>query len=1188
MIAEALFVMLKKGVKAAGMHGLLSVLWRTSEFKSLSLGLERGLKSQSVFGLSGSQRSYLIGGLTGSYHGPVLVVTSGDAEAHALVDELKFLLANVNVYQFPTWQLLPFQVMARDQEIPARRLKVLEAFSKGEKALVVAPVEALLRQLSPPDMFKNTQINFKVGERVDLEKLKLRLLDYGYECVNLIEGRGQFSSRGAIIDIFPVTFDRPLRMEFFDDEIDSIRFFDFESQRSEENIKEISFYAAAELVLNEGIKAKARKKIEFEYRKHFEKLQKAGSADAAGRLTGVFQTIIRQLTEGTYSIDWENFLPYFYSRPFTLLDYLPPNSLIIVDDPLRIKKITENIHKERSQTYTDLLISGKLSPNQLNGYVDWQVLSGGITNLKVVYLSFLSRQTQNLYTQNEVTPATKTMRKFLGKSDILCNEIRNFRKKGYAVIIITTGKESAHNLQQILRDAQIDSFVTGSLEQEIYPGNVVITLGCLAEGFEFISGRLAVITENDIYSQWKKSSREFHRPSKRMKLFADLKVGDYVVHMNHGIGRYKGIVSLNIGGIQKDYLLVQYAGEDKLYVPTDQVGFIQKYLGSEAEAPKLSRLGGNEWSRVKGRVKEAVREMAIDLLALYAARQRLPGYAFAPDTVWQHEFEAAFPYEETQDQLRTVEEVKTDMERNRPMDRLLCGDVGYGKTEVALRAAFKAIASGKQVAVLVPTTILAHQHYTTFKERFNGFPVKVEMLSRFRSPREQQQIISALKEGKVDIVIGTHRLVQKDMIFNDLGLVVVDEEQRFGVAHKEKLKKLREDVDVLTLTATPIPRTLHMSMVGVRDTSVLETPPEDRFPVQTYVLEEDPVLIREAIRREIGRGGQVYFVYNRVMDLYKVAAWLQGLVHEARIAVAHGQMREDELEQVMFDFISGQYDILVCTTIIENGMDISNVNTLIVKDAQKLGLAQLYQLRGRVGRSNRLAYAYFTFPRNQALSEVAEKRLAAIREFTEFGSGYKIAMRDLEIRGAGNLLGPEQHGHIAAVGFDLYCRLLEEAVKEAKGEPVKKPVETSVELPVEAFIPNGYIPDSDQKVDIYRRLASIRKLEEIFDMEEELIDRYGDLPKPVRNLLIVARLKVLASLVGIKNVAGQAGGYRLQFHPEHSLSGENLVAIGRQYQNLVKFSNNEGFEIRLKTKISPANPEDYLANLEDFLRLLNP
>jgi len=1166
------------------MKGLLHPLKETAEFQSLSRGLERQLREQMVFGLTGSQLSYVLSGLISSTVGPVLVVTPGDVESIGLIDELTVLLPDVKLYQFPTWQLLPGYVLARDQELPARRLKVLEALGRSEKNMVVvAPLEALLRRLPPPRVFFQATIALRVGEKIDLEQLKRRLLDYGYERVDLVELRGQFSSRGGIIDLFPVTFEQPVRIEFFDEEIDSIRFFDAESQRSEKKVNSVSFGPATELIVNDEARIRAREILEAEYSSQLKKISKIKPEEVKTRQVELAQGIISQLAEGRFSIEWEQYLPYFYSRQDTLLNYLPPESIVILNDSVRLKEVAESIRKEYEQVYTDLLAAGKILPGQFDAYVDWPRLSAGLANHRVIYVSLLPRQPKDRHPQNVVNFAARGMQTFLGRLDMLASEVRRYKKMGYAVVLLVNTEERARHLQEYLRDAQIDAFYLRSLTWEVRPGNVIVSLGRLSNGFELISGKLAVITENEIYGELRTPRRERYRKTKQPVPFADLKAGDYVVHVNHGIGRYQGVVSLTVGGVQKDYLLIQYAGEDKLYVPTDQIGLIQKYLGAEGVAPKLSRLGGNEWSRVKGRVKEAVREMADELLALYAARQKLPGHAFAADTVWQQEFEANFPYEETPDQLRAIEEVKADMERPRPMDRLLCGDVGYGKTEIALRAAFKAVVEGKQVAVLVPTTILAQQHFQTFRERFAGFPVTIEMLSRFRSPKEQRQIIAAIKEGKVDIVIGTHRLVQEDVTFKDLGLVVVDEEQRFGVAHKEKLKQLRQDVDVLTLTATPIPRTLHMSLIGVRDTSLLETPPENRFPVQTYVLEEDAVLIREAVRRELGRGGQVFFVYNRVVDLDRVAAWLQGLVPEARVAIAHGQMREDDLEQVMLDFIEGFYDILVCTTIIENGLDIPNVNTLIVKDAQNLGLAQLYQLRGRVGRSNRLAYAYFTFRRDQVLSELAEKRLAAIREFTEFGSGYKIAMRDLEIRGAGNLLGPEQHGHIAAVGFDLYCRMLAEAVQEAKGEPVQRPLETTVELPVEAYIPESYIPDPNQKVDIYRRLAAVRKEEEVSDLEDELVDRFGDLPEPTRNLLTVAQLRALAGRLGIKNIIGQDGGYRLQFYPEHPLSGETLVTIGKEYQNRVKFSNSDGFEIRLRTRVPPSEPANYLGNLKEFL-----
>jgi len=1168
------------------MRGILKPLQSADEFKGLVRGLEKDFKQQMVYGLSGSQRSYLFAGLVEEAAPlPVLVVTPGEREAGALADELVDLLPGVAVKQFPVWQLLPYQVLAHSKEVVAQRLQVLESLASGERMVVIAPAEAILRRLIPPGDFSSVALRLAVGNSVELEDLLHQLLDLGYERVDLVEGRGQFGLRGGILDVFPMTAHRPVRLEFFDNEIDSIRRFNASNQRSEEKMNDLTVYPARELIVKGHHWEGARRALENEYKAQARKLGRSGEAGAIRQLEEKFGEALEGL--GAHFNGIEHFLPYFYREFTTLMDYLPVDAPVLVDDPVRVKEVVDSIQRERAEVYTDLLGKGKLLPSQFLGYADWGHMQEALASRRGIYCSLLPRQPQFVRPQNIVSFPGKAMHSFMGNLEMLSEEIHQWRKSGYAIVLFVSSHQRAQQLLSALKDYKLDAFYAGSLEGHVRSGNVVIAVGSLSGGFELPNCRLVVITESDIYGQRKKPRKE-RKQSERLAPFVDLKVGDHVVHVNHGIGRYLGVVPLTIGGIQKEYLLVRYAGEDKLYVPVDQVGLIQKYLGSEGEAPRLSRLGGAEWARVKGRVQEAVREMAQDLLALYAARETVSGYAFGPDTVWQREFEEAFPFEETPDQLRAVDEVKVDMERPRPMDRLLCGDVGYGKTEVALRAAFKAVMDGKQVAVLVPTTILAQQHYNTFRERLAGYPVNVEVLSRFRTPREQRQVLQELEQGRVDIVIGTHRLVQEDVRFKELGLLVVDEEQRFGVAHKERLKLIRKDVDVLTLSATPIPRTLHMSLVGVRDTSILETPPEDRYPVQTYVLEEDPVLIREAVRRELNRGGQVFFVYNRIMDLDRVAQWLQGLVPEARIAVAHGQMKEDDLEQVMLDFMDGDFDVLVCTTIIENGLDISNVNTLLVKEASMMGLAQLYQLRGRVGRSNRLAYAYFTFRKDRVLAEAAEKRLAAIREFTELGSGFKIAMRDLEIRGAGNILGAEQHGHIAAVGFDLYCRLLEEAVNEARGIEAAPVAETTIELPVEAYIPDTYVPDTNQKVEIYKRLAGLAALSDLSDLWEELVDRFGDLPEPVQNLLAVAKVRVLAGQLKVKTISLLPGQFRLIFGAGHPLTGEALVMAGRQYQNRVKFVHaGDDFEIKLRLAgDGHADSRVLLAQLEDFLVLL--
>ncbi len=1148
------------------MKGLLRPLELTTEYQNLLQGLGRGCAQQLVFGLAGSQRSYLFAGLAKTGRS-LLIVTPGEAEVGVLVEDLTTLLPGICVQPFPAWQMLPYRVLAHSNEVLSQRLRVLEQLVKGESLVIVASLEALFRRLVPPEIFSRARVELALGQRVDLEKLRLNLVEMGYQRVDLVEGRGQFSSRGGIIDLYSMTAVHPVRIEFFDDEVDSIRHFEVANQRSLDKLTALSIPPCRELVVTPEAWQRGEENYDSESKNQLKKLQRSGSVDAVHQLSSQGAVVLEQIRNRLPFDGMESLQAFFYPEPVTLLDYFARKPLVLVDDPIRLKEVADTLLKERNETYTDLMGKGKVLPGHFNSYLDWHTLRSSLENCQGIYCSFLPRNPQYVKASNVVNFPAKAMHSFLGHLEVLADEIRHWRRRSYAVVLLVSSEDRAFNLLHLLKDAKIDAFYVKQLDNEVRDGNVVITVGQLASGFELVSARLAVVTDAEIFGQRKKVRKHRIKPDAKMEPLADLKTGDYVVHVNHGIGRYLGLMTLDIGGIQKDYLQLQYAGEDKLYVPTDQVGFLQKYLGAEADHPKLSRLGGTEWSKAKAKVREAVRDMAQELLELYASRQTVKGYRFLPDTPWQAEFESLFPYEETPDQVRAISEVKRDMEKDRPMDRLLCGDVGYGKTEVALRAAFKAVMDNKQVAVLVPTTILAQQHYNTFRERFANYPVRIEMLSRFRTLKEQRLILAGLATREVDIVIGTHRLVQEDILFKDLGLLVVDEEQRFGVGHKERLKRLRKNVDVLTLTATPIPRTLHMSLVGVRDTSLLETPPEERFPVQTYVLEEDPALIREAIRRELNRGGQVYFVHNRVVDLDRVAGWLQDLVPEARIAVAHGQMKEDELEQVMLEFMDNTYDVLVCTTIVETGLDISNVNTLIVKDADHFGLAQLYQLRGRVGRTNRLAYAYFLFRRDKVLTEISERRLSAIREFTEFGSGFKIAMRDLEIRGAGNILGAEQHGHIAEVGFDLYCRLLEEAVQEARGEKTEPVIDTVIELPVEAYIPDAYVPDTNQKVELYRRLAALAEASEVEDLHEELVDRYGDLPESVQCLLKITCLKIIGKKLRIKSIGRGQGFYRIVFDPVAPLDGEKLVSVSEKYKNNVKYHHSaDGFEIKLSSK----------------------
>ncbi len=776
------------------------------------------------------------------------------------------------------------------------------------------------------------------------------------------------------------------------------------------------------------------------------------------------------------------------------------------------------------------------------------------------------------------------MMSYQGQLDFLIDDIQNKKKQGYKILILSGTRARGERLVKTLREREIESSYKDTIE-EIQFGEIVITFGNQLKGFEYPDLKLCVISDKDVFGEAKRKLK-IRKKSKqkgigKIKSFAELKPGDYVVHANHGIGIYKGIKQIEAAGHKRDYLDIVYDKGDKLYVPVDQLDLIQKYVGSEGKAPKINKLGGSEWQKAKAKARKSINEIAEDLVKLYAVRSTVKGYRFSKDTEWQKQFEDEFPYEETPDQLTALEEIKADMECDKPMDRLLCGDVGYGKTEVAVRAAFKSVMDGKQVAFLVPTTILAEQHYKNMKKRFSDFPIKIDMVSRFRTAKEQKHTLQRLKEGNVDILIGTHRLVSKDIQFKDLGLLIIDEEQRFGVKQKEKIKQLKKNVDVLTLSATPIPRTLHMSLTGVRDISVIETPPEERYPVQTYVVEQNDQLIRDAILREIGRNGQVYFVYNRVEDIERIADYIKKLVPEASIGIAHGQMAERELEREMMDFMSGEHNVLVCTTIIETGMDIQNVNTIIINDSDKMGLSQLYQLRGRVGRSNRIAYAYLLYTKDKILTEVAEKRLKALRDFTELGSGFKIAMRDLEIRGAGNMMGSSQHGHMASIGYDLYCRMLEDTIKLVKGEITKEPVETTVDIKVDAFILPNYIEDEIQKIEIYKKIASIENMDDYKEIEEELEDRYSNIPEAVRNLMDIAYIKSKAKTIFIEEIKETSKEIIFKFVAGDEEYIETFSRIMQSYRNniILKFGNEPYFAV----KINCIKKENKLEILKEIL-----
>ncbi len=1159
------------------MHRLIDIMKRSPEYRVLLDGLGDKLNQQAVYGLSGSQKSFALAALSQTTARPMVIVTYNEDNAQEIIANLQSLLPDREVLFFPALEWMLYEVLGKSKEIEAKRIKCLATILENKQCCVVTTVQAVERRFIPSKAWRAFRTEFSVGHCYDLHRLSARMIDMGFERVEYIEGAGQFTVRGGIMDIYPLSGE-PIRLEFFDDQLDSIRVLDPATQRSGEHIESYVLYPARELVSPLAVKQQAWPQINGMAKKAVAKLAKV-APEKAEKLSKTVAGLQEKFTEQLFDYSLEMFTPFFYQGMDTFFDYIPQETIIIMDEPARAKEYLDFANKERAEEFITMFAAGEalFEPAM---FLSFQELMESIGDFQALLLSTLPRQIPAASPKNLINFTTKPVSEYVGKLAEFARELQDLLSAGYGAAILVPSREQAERLKITLRDYGINAPL---LEEPLHNGQIgILNLG-LNGGFQLTAGRLVVFTETEIANKHKKprTTRKKQIPTDKMNPFIDLKPGDYVVHANHGIGKYLGIERLEIAGNSRDYFLIKYSGEDKLYVPSDQVNLIQKYLSGEGSVPKLYKLGGNDWAKVKSKVKAAVKYMAEDLLKLYAEREKAVGFDFSGDSVWQREFEERFPYEETADQLRCIAEVKHDMTIPKPMDRLICGDVGYGKTEVAIRAAFKAVTDSKQVAVLVPTTILAQQHFVTFSERFAGYPIKVEMLSRFRTAKEQKKIVQALQEGSVDIVIGTHRLVSDDIKFKDLGLLIVDEEQRFGVGHKEKLKRLKSNVDVLTLSATPIPRTLHMAMVNIRDMSVIETPPENRYPVQTYVMEYNQDLVRETVRRELNRDGQVFYVHNKIQDLDKIVRELSALLPEARITQAHGQMEEDRLEQIMLDFMEQKYDIMVCTTIIETGLDLPNANTLIVSDADHMGLSQLYQLKGRVGRSNRKAYAYFLYRKDKIISEVAEKRLSAIRDFTEFGSGFKIAMRDLEIRGAGNLLGGEQHGHMSAVGFDMYCKLLEEAVRELKGEAPQAVIEPTIELNTDAYISSDYILDSATKTEFYQRLMRCRTLEGWESIIDELIDRFGDPPKPVSNLLEIVSIRIKAMMLGLGLIAEEQHSIKMKFALDPGFSGEQLMQFAQMAGPSVSFSAAEGLVIQ--AKLSPRLKRDPLKLISGIL-----
>ncbi len=1108
------------------------------EVRTLTSGLAPA-SAQSAYGVGGSVKTLLAAALHRARGLPSLYVC-GDLEAARRVEtDLMTWLGEDATALFPPREFSPLGTIAQSGEIQAQRLYVLEALLDERPLLVVVPVEAAMGLCPSPLRLGRLSMVLRTGVALEPRELAEFLVSAGYQSAALVENPGDFSHRGGIVDVFPPSRDEPYRVEFSDDGIASIRSFSPATQKSRHQRPGLRLGPAREWVLSPGESEALVARLRHEVNEAAKGLEKLGRLKAAEHLAAKVAEDIERLEAGALLENADAYAPFVEASPSLPFDFLPPGAAVFLDEPARLEQAGKNVTAEHSERFAVLLENGGLLPGQATPGVDYEHMVGRAGRHAAVYLTQLLRRGPSPELANIVSLRHQSIPPFGGQWKDFEAELSRWRRAGDRVLLLSGSADGVKAITGSLRESGVGTAPRFAPERT--PGQVVVCHGVLEGGFYLPGLKLRLVTDAQIRGR---TPKRRHRrlggaPGGGVApgaTYRELEIGDYVVHVNHGIGVYLGVKSLEIEGVTRDYIFIKYAGEDRLYVPTDQVGMIQKYVGVEGQEPKIHRLAGTEWARTKSKAKESLLRLAVDLLKLYAQRQLQPGHAFAGDTGWQAEFEAGFRYEETPDQLSAVDEIKQDMERPVPMDRLLCGDVGYGKTEVAVRAAFKAVMGGKQVAVLVPTTVLGQQHYHTFRERFAGYPVNIDLLSRFRSRSRQEKTIRELKRGTVDIVIGTHRLLAQDVRFKELGLLIIDEEHRFGVGHKERLKELKTNVDVLILTATPIPRTLNMAMVGLRDMSVIDTPPEDRFPVQTYVVEYDEDMVKDALLRELARGGQVFYVHNRIQSIDTVGARIHEMLPKARLAVAHGQMKEDELEKTMMDFLDGDYDILVSTTIIESGLDLPNVNTLIVEDADTLGLAQLYQLRGRVGRSNRVAYAYFTYRPGRVITEQAEKRLEAIREFTELGSGYKIALRDLEIRGAGNLLGPEQHGFIASVGFELYTRMLEEAIRDLKGEAKARRAETVVDVSVDAYLPDTYIPDARQKMEAYHRIAAITEFGAADELWAELGDRFGPPPEPVGNLLLVAKVKALAGELGCVGVSrDQSGGLLARF--EHASPG---------------------------------------------------
>lgn len=1150
------------------MNFFTDVLKNLTEYKRLSEALKIEKNSIYLHGVVKESLYHLIYSMYENEGKNIFIITEDEISAKKLVDDLEVIDSNI-VEHFPEIELNFYNFSSLEKKNEDQRLKVLNRLMEKKPFITVASSRATQRKLTKINRYKNMSIDIHIDDTLNLDKLTENLIELNYERVSIIEGRGQFAIRGGIIDIYPIQEEHPVRIELFDDEIDSMRTFNVSDQRSVENIDRVRVAPARELILDSKIRQKIIKGL-------CRDLDIADRSPMYGvdkdKLLEKYGDILEYIENGYEISNPDLVVPYLKKVDYSnIIDYLPKNSLIIVDDISRVYDRNSEINQIFKEDITDRIEKGEVFITHEDIFIEFKEILKSVMDNTVLNVTPLSKKTRLLNPNVEILIESSEAMSFNKNMEVLQEHLDAHTRRGEKFAIFAGSQDRAISILNLCQDKKLNAAIVEDLDSKLLTGMIYILPFKMPRGFEYRKLKFTCLTTREIYGKEKRRAGKIKkkRTSSEIINYSDLEIGDFVVHENHGIGQYQGIEQINVQNTKKDYLVITYRGNDKLYIPTDQMNLVQKYVGTGSDkGPKLNKLGGVEWHKAKLKAKKSVETIAEELVELYAKRSKLEGFAFDKDGAWQREFEEDFIYEETPSQLRSIAEIKKDMESNRPMDRLLCGDVGYGKTEVAIRAAFKAVMNEKQVAILVPTTILAQQHYNTMLQRLGDYPVEVEMLSRFRTPSQQKKIIKDVKRGLVDIIIGTHRLLSKDMVYKDLGLLIVDEEQRFGVKDKEKLKSLKENVDVLTLSATPIPRTLQMGLVGIRDMSTLDEPPEERFPINTYVIEYNEGIIKDAILKEMDRGGQVYFVYNKVQDIDEMSFKLQELVPDARIAIAHGQMSERELENVMLDFEDGKFDILLCTTIIETGMDIPNVNTMIVYNADRMGLSQLYQLKGRIGRSDRTSFAYFTYEKNKSISQVAEKRLMAIKDFTEFGSGYKIAMRDLELRGAGNILGEVQSGHISAIGYDLYVKLLEETLGELRGENKNRVrmSEVEVDIKMDAYIPSSYISDSSEKIEMYKKIASILDEDDYDELIEELIDRFGDLPKPVQNIMDIALTKSYSARAGFIKVFEKEGSFGLEYSDKKDIDLDELKYISENFEDSMNFDLGENPKIFVNSK----------------------